>query len=113
MTSHASIVRREMGIPCIVGTEKATKILHDGDLITVDGTSGIVYKGQNNINIQQNSIVQTQAQNSSSLNDDVSDNNLVTGTTIYMNFGDPDKIDDYGKLPFDGIGLMRIEFIII
>ena len=113
LTSHASIVSREMGIPCIVGTEKATKILHDGDLITVDGTSGIVYKGQNNINIQQNSTVQIQAQNSSSLNDDVSDNNLVTGTKIYMNLGEPDKIDDYGKLPFDGIGLMRIEFIII
>jgi len=45
MTSHAAIVSREMGTPAIVGTEKATKTLKDGDEITVDGSSGKVYKG--------------------------------------------------------------------
>ena len=44
-TSHAAIVSREMGIPCIVGTKKATKILKDGMIITVDGFSGKVYEG--------------------------------------------------------------------
>jgi len=45
MTSHAAIVSREMGIPCIVGTEKATSVLKDGMKITVDGTNGKVYEG--------------------------------------------------------------------
>lgn len=44
MSSHAAIVSREMGIPCIVGTENATKILKDGDLIEVDANEGIVRK---------------------------------------------------------------------
>ncbi|MBS3092956.1 phosphoenolpyruvate synthase [Candidatus Pacearchaeota archaeon] len=46
MTSHAAIVSREMGIPCIVGTDKATKILTNGMMITVDGSSGKVYEGE-------------------------------------------------------------------
>jgi pyruvate,water dikinase len=44
LLSHAAIVSREFGIPCIVGTKKATKILNDGDEIIVDGTKGEVYK---------------------------------------------------------------------
>ena len=44
-TSHASIVSREMGIPCVVGTGNATKMLNDGKLVTVDGFSGKVYEG--------------------------------------------------------------------
>jgi pyruvate,water dikinase len=44
ITSHAAIVSREMGTPCIVGTNDATKVLKDGELIEVDATKGIVYK---------------------------------------------------------------------
>jgi len=46
ITAHAAIVSREMGVPCVVGTKSATKILKDGDEITVDGTAGLVYKGK-------------------------------------------------------------------
>jgi len=46
MTSHAAIVSREMGIPCIVGTETATQVLKDGMRITVDGSSGRVFEGE-------------------------------------------------------------------
>lgn len=46
LTAHAAIVSREMGIPAVVGTRLATSKLKDGDVITVDGTSGKVYKGQ-------------------------------------------------------------------
>ena len=46
ITSHAAIVSREMGIPAVVGTENATELLHDGDLITVDGSAGKVYEGE-------------------------------------------------------------------
>ena len=46
-TSHAAIVCRELGIPAIVGTENATKIIKTGDLVTVDttGSAGIIYRG--------------------------------------------------------------------
>lgn len=46
MTAHAAIVSREMGIPCIVGTQQATTKLKEGEVITVDGYSGRVYKGK-------------------------------------------------------------------
>ncbi|MBS3079261.1 phosphoenolpyruvate synthase [Candidatus Pacearchaeota archaeon] len=46
ITAHASIVSRELGIPCVVGTETATKTLKDGMIITVDGTNGKVYEGK-------------------------------------------------------------------
>jgi len=42
ITSHAAIISRELGIPCIVGTEIATEVLKDGDLVEVDATEGIV-----------------------------------------------------------------------
>ena len=44
ITSHAAIVSRELGIPCIVGTQYATKILKDGDLVEVDANKGTVKK---------------------------------------------------------------------
>jgi len=46
LTAHAAIVSREMGIPCIVGTQEATTKLKEGEIITVDGTNGKVYKGK-------------------------------------------------------------------
>ena len=46
LTAHAAIVSREMGIPCIVGTEKATEILKEGMIITVDGYTGKIYEGR-------------------------------------------------------------------
>lgn len=41
--SHAAIVAREMGIPCVVGTEQATTVLKDGMEVTVDGAQGLIY----------------------------------------------------------------------
>ena len=45
-TSHAAIVSRELGIPCVVGTQKATELLEDNDLVTVNGYDGLVYEGK-------------------------------------------------------------------
>lgn len=42
LTYHASIVSRELGVPCIIGTKIATKLLKDGDLVEVDATKGII-----------------------------------------------------------------------
>ena len=46
MTCHAAIVARELGVPCVVGTRTATRDLHDGTTVTVDGTHGRVLSGR-------------------------------------------------------------------
>ncbi|MCL6500889.1 MAG: phosphoenolpyruvate synthase [Candidatus Pacearchaeota archaeon] len=46
LTAHAAIVSREVGIPCVVGTRIATKILKEGQVVTVDGTNGKIYEGK-------------------------------------------------------------------
>ncbi len=104
MTSHAAIVSREMGIPCIVGSEKATELLHEDDLVTVDGTHGNVYRGA----IQ--GLATPSEEEETISHEDVA--RLKTKTKIYMNLGEPEKVGEYKALPFDGIGLMRLEFII-
>ena len=100
VTSHASIVSRELGIPCIVGSENATSVLEDGLIITVDANNGKVYKGE----------VKKEEQKSIEILD--KGEGIETNTKIYMNLGEPEKISDYKDLNFDGIGLMRLEFII-
>lgn len=103
MTCHAAIVSREMGIPCIVGTDEATKKLKDGDEVTVDGTNSIVYKGILEIEEKKD-----ETPTAGGVTMEVP----ITATKIYMNLGVPDMIDKYVHLPFQGIGLMRVEFII-
>ncbi len=102
-TSHAAIVSREMRIPCVVGTEVATSKLKDGQLITVDGSSGVVYLGR---------VGTTSASTPVSSSVPHEHESIVTATKVYMNLGEPDKISEYIDLPFEGIGLMRLEFLI-
>ena len=101
ITSHAAIVSREMEIPCIVGTEKATTTLKDGQIVTIDAYRGLVYPGEVTVKKEEKEEVTIEEARK-----------LRTKTKIYMNLGIPEKIDEYKNLPFDGIGLMRIEFII-
>ena len=113
MTCHASIVSRELGIPCIVGTKsrsvEATTAIPDGAEITVDATNGIVYEGV------VADLVKTKAAEASGGTAGTTvvaaESVPVTGTKIYMNLGNPDLAEKYGTLPCDGIGLMREEFI--
>lgn len=106
VTAHAAIVSRELGIPCIVGTETATKVMKTGEEYTVDARNGVIYEGiipslegpaASMVSAGSISMVQSAP---------------VTATKIFMNLGVPEKIDDYKDLPFNGIGLMRIEFIL-
>jgi len=109
MTCHASIISRELGIPCIVGTKSnsvpATENIPNGIDITIDATNGIVYEGileevaKKENNQQQNNQVA------------VAEYFPPTGTKVYMNLGDPELAEKYSVLPCDGIGLMREEFI--
>jgi pyruvate,water dikinase len=116
MTSHAAIVSRELGTPCIVGTGNATKAIPHGAEVTVDASRGIVYEGV------VEDLVKPKAEAAAPATGVVAAVGIspeqllplypVTSTKIYMNLGEPDAIEKYKDLPFDGIGLMRIEFII-
>ncbi|MFH1713256.1 MAG: phosphoenolpyruvate synthase [Candidatus Jacksonbacteria bacterium] len=98
-TSHAAIVSRELGLPCIVGTGRATQILKTGQMITVscaDGEFGRVYGGKLPFKIHKIAI----------------NKSIRTKTDIMMNVGDPEIAFNYAQIPNDGVGLARLEFII-
>jgi len=110
LTSHAAIVSRELGIPAIVGTGNATKTMRDGAEYTVDATHGVVYEG-----VIKSILEKRGATKETGATDEIILHlyrSVRTATGIYMNLGVPEKIDEYRNLPFDGIGLMRIEFVI-
>lgn len=96
-TCHAAIVSRELGIPCVVGTGKASELIHDKQDITVScGDEGTVYDG----------ILQYEV-NSTSVKD-----LARPKTKIMMNIGSPDHAFVYSQIPNDGVGLAREELII-
>lgn len=104
-TCHAAIVSRELQIPCIVGAKNATKVLKNGAEVTVDATRGIVYQG-NVLNEEKK-----EEKSSATTQTVTAYNPPITATKIYMNLGEPDLANKYKDLSFDGIGLMRTEFI--
>ncbi|HVP17115.1 MAG TPA: phosphoenolpyruvate synthase [candidate division Zixibacteria bacterium] len=112
VTCHAAIVSRELGIPCVVGTENATKLMKTGKQYTVDSRSGVVYEGIMEALTQQLSSAAGAAAGSTATLTGVFQSVPVTATKIYMNLGVPEKVEEYKDLPFEGIGLMRIEFIL-
>jgi pyruvate,water dikinase len=110
-TCHAAIVSRELGIPCTVGAKDATKILKDGMEITVDAKRGVVYEGYV-LQEEKEKSADIQVSSNAAVSEDlVHQLAPVTATKIYMNLGEPNIIGKYKNLPFDGIGLMRTEFI--
>ena len=112
MTCHASIVSRELGIPCVVGTKsrsvEATSVLKTGDDITIDAQNGIVYEGIVADLVKPQQAETAQVQGAQVVQAEYF---APTGTGVMMNLGDPDLADKYCALPCDGIGLMREEFI--
>ncbi len=105
LTCHAAIVSRELGVPCIVGTssygKKATETLKDGETITVDAKNGLVYQGGI-----------TESTSMPEASSPVSyESDIITGTKVLVNMGEPQLSEKVSKLPSDGIGLMREEFI--
>lgn len=111
MTCHASIVSRELGIPCVVGTKsrsvEATGVLKTGQDITIDARNGIVYDGIV-ADLVKKGTPAAQAAGTAAV---AAEYFPPTGTRVLMNLGDPDLADKYASLPCDGIGLMREEFI--
>ncbi len=109
-TCHAAIVSRELGIPCIVGSTTATEVLEEGMEITVDASRGVVYSGNLVPEVKQETAATTTSD--AAINEaQLAQLAPITGTKVYMNLGEAELIHKYKNLPFDGIGLMRTEFI--
>ena len=100
MTCHAAIISRELGTPCVVGTGNATEILKDGMEITVDGTTGTVYKG-----------IIKRKEEAAAAPAAIGEFVPITGTKVMVNMSMPSKAEEIAQLPCDGVGLMRIEFL--
>ena len=98
-TCHAAIVSRELGLPAVVGTERATELLRDGQPVTVscaEGDTGNVYDGLLPFEVERQSLGDLQRPR----------------TKIMMNVGNPEEAFRLSFLPNDGVGLAREEFII-
>lgn len=98
-TSHAAIVARELGIPCIAGAENATRVINSGQSITTDcssGNEGVVYEGLIPFEIKKYNLKKMPK----------------TRTNIMVNIGSPDEAFENHFLPVKGVGLAREEFII-
>ncbi|MBI2278463.1 MAG: phosphoenolpyruvate synthase [Candidatus Brennerbacteria bacterium] len=98
-TSHAAIVSRELGIPCVVGTENATSTLKTGQMVTVDcssGDEGRVYAGKIPFAVKEHHLARIRKPK----------------VNVAVNIGTPDEAFKYHYLPVHGVGLGRLEFII-
>lgn len=98
-TCHAAIIARELGLPAIVGCEDATRLLSNGQNITVscaEGDSGFVYDGILEFDVRTNRL----------------DSMPELSLQLMMNIGNPDRAFDYQALPNAGVGLARLEFMI-
>jgi pyruvate,water dikinase len=107
MTSHAAIVSRELGVPCVVGTGNATATLKDGMNVSVDGSHGIIYEGF--VSAPEAAAKSGGAEAAQAI---VTAATTITGTKVYVNLADVDQAEKISKLPADGIGLLRAEFMI-
>ena len=105
-TSHAAIVSRELGIPCIVGTQNATEVLKENQIITVNGAKGEIYKG----GLKEESV--TLEGPKPEIANLKHQNIIKTATNIYVNLAEPDLAEEVAKRNVDGVGLLRAEFMI-
>ena len=98
-TCHAAIIARELGIPAVVGTGNATKVLKDGTDVTVscaEGDTGFVYEGHVDYAVDEIEL----------------DKMPEIPVKIMMNVGTPEQAFDFASLPHKGVGLARLEFIV-
>ena len=98
-TSHAAIVSRELGLPAIVGCGNATELLHDEQVVTVscaEGDEGIVYGGTSDFSVEEIDLGAAPQ----------------TRTKIMLNMANPAAAFRWWRLPAEGVGLARMEFVI-
>jgi pyruvate,water dikinase len=103
MTCHAAIVSRELAIPCIVGAREATRVLRDGELVTIDGRKGQVTEGaapkkeEPRVEVTRAPVAAVEP----------------LATRVYVNLAMADRAEEVAALPVDGVGLLRAEFMIL
>jgi pyruvate,water dikinase len=102
-TAHAAIVSRELGIPCVVGTGNASKVLRNGQIVTVDGYWGRVYDGRAEASLAWASKEKERYAAAAG---------LTTRTRVYVNLAEPELADVIAARNVDGVGLLRAEFIV-
>ena len=107
MTSHAAIVSRELGVPCVVGTREATRLLTTGTRVVVDGNAGTVSLGDIEVGPAP-AIAPRAAAPSVMLRPPV-----TTATRLYVNLAEPDRADELAARDVDGVGLLRAEFMML
>ncbi|WP_158770352.1 phosphoenolpyruvate synthase [Paraglaciecola sp. L1A13] len=98
-TCHAAIIARELGIPAVVGCGNATDVIKNGDKLTVscaEGDTGFIYGDVLDFDVVTSRI----------------DSMPKIPLKVMMNVGNPDRAFDFSRLPNDGVGLARLEFII-
>jgi pyruvate,water dikinase len=98
-TSHAAIVSRELGLPAVVGTGESTETLEEGQKVTVscaEGSEGHVYDGIADFTVTEIDISKIPK----------------TRTKVMINLANPSAAFRWWRLPTDGVGLARTEFII-
>jgi pyruvate,water dikinase len=98
-TCHAAIIARELGIPAVVGCGNATDLINNGDKITVscsEGDTGFIYGDVLDFDVVTSRI----------------DSMPAIPMKVMMNVGNPDRAFDFARLPHEGVGLARLEFII-
>ena len=104
MTSHASIVSRELGVPAVVGTSRATTILEDGQRVTIDGELGRVVPGgeldQRDAASQEDAVQPVVSK-------------PMTATRVKVNVSIPDAAERAAATGADGVGLLRIEHLVL
>ena len=109
MTSHAAIVARELGVPCIVGTHDATRVLRTGEVVTVDGSTGTVMPGASVATAAPSAPVETKAQHANAPPRSAP----LTATRLHVNLAEPERAAEVAALDVDGVGLLRAEFMMI
>jgi pyruvate,water dikinase len=102
MTCHAAIVGRELGVPCVVGTRRATELLRDGEVVTVDGAEGVVFAGARAPAHVAATVRESPAVAAGE----------TLATRVYVNLAVADQAPAVAALPVDGVGLLRAEFML-
>ncbi|MGE3799269.1 MAG: putative PEP-binding protein, partial [Thermomicrobiales bacterium] len=108
MTSHAAIISRELGVPCIVGTRTATTDLKTGTTVTVDGALGVVYEGD-----LTRELAGAPQQPGAAVSGASQPAAPVTATRLMVNLAEPERAVEVSHMHVDGVGLLRAEFMLL
>lgn len=125
MTSHAAILAREIGIPSVVGVERAMEIIHTGDQIAIDGDRGEVYRGDLSA-FQEKLLANSKAGQGRSLEQTTSlplatpsvtssskSSELDSSTQVWLSLSQVDRLSQLATMPIDGVGLLRSELMLL